>query len=173
MSRTRSRTPSTQALCYLVPMKLLVTLLLAAGFALPAEDPAGFHQWKGADLKAVAATLAPKLGTSQYTGESYGKAETYSFTVNLRRVSGGSEIHKKWTDVFVIQSGEATLVVGGGIPDMKENRPGEFGGKAIEGGVEKTLGPGDIVVIPAGTPHQLKLAPGQEIAMMVIKIATP
>jgi mannose-6-phosphate isomerase-like protein (cupin superfamily) len=154
-------------------MKLLVTFLLAAGFALPAGDPPGFYQWKGADLKAIAATLAPKLGASQYTGESYGKAETYSFTANLRRVSVGAEIHKKWTDVFVIQSGEATLIVGGNIPDAKENRPGEFGGKSIADGVEKKLGPGDIITIPAGTPHQLKLEPGQEIAMLVIKIATP
>jgi mannose-6-phosphate isomerase-like protein (cupin superfamily) len=154
-------------------MKLLVTFLLAAGFALPAGDPPGFYQWKGADLKAIATTLAPKLGASGYTGESYGKAETYSFTANFRRVSGGAEIHKKWTDVFVIQSGEATLIVGGTIPDAKENRPGEFGGKAVADGVEKKLGPGDIITIPAGTPHQLKLEPGQEIAMLVIKIATP
>ncbi len=154
-------------------MKLLVTFLLAAGFALPAGDPPGFHQWKGADLKAIATTMAPKLPASGYVGESYGTAETYSFTANLRRVSGGAEIHKKWTDVFVIQSGEATLLVGGTIPDGKEGRPGEIAGKAVVDGVEKKLGPGDIVTIPAGTPHQLKLEPGQEIAMVVIKIATP
>ena len=154
-------------------MKLLVTFLLAAGFAVSAGDPPGFYQWKGADLKAIPTTMASKLGTAGYTGESYGKAETYSFTANLRRVSGGAEIHKKWTDVFVIQSGEATLIVGGTIPDMKENRPGEFGGKAVVDGVEKTLGVGDIVTIPAGTPHQLKLTQGQEISMVVIKIATP
>ncbi|HMD71763.1 MAG TPA: cupin domain-containing protein [Bryobacteraceae bacterium] len=154
-------------------MKLLVTFLLAAGFALPAGDPPGFYQWKGADLKAIATTLAPKLPASQYTGESYGKAETYSFTANLRRVSGGAEIHKKWTDVFVIQSGEATLIVGGTIPGAKESRPGEFNGPAVADGVEKKLGPGDIIAIPAGTPHQIKVEPGKEIAMLVIKIATP
>jgi len=165
--------PPGAALCYGVPMKLLVTLLLAAGFAVSAGDPPGFLQFKNADLKAIPTAMAGKLGTAGYTGESWGKAETYSFAANLRRVSGGAEIHKKWTDVFVIQSGAATLIVGGTIPDMKENRPGEFGGKAIEGGVEKTLGAGDIITIPAGTPHQLKLTQGQEIAMVVIKIATP
>jgi mannose-6-phosphate isomerase-like protein (cupin superfamily) len=154
-------------------MKLLVTFLLAAGFALPAGDPPGFYQWKGADLKAIATTLAPKLTASQYTGESYGKADTYSFTANLRRVSGGAELHKKWTDVFVIQSGEATLIVGGTIPDAKESRPNEVNGTSISDGVEKKLGPGDIVTIPAGTPHQIKVEPGKEIAMLVIKIATP
>jgi mannose-6-phosphate isomerase-like protein (cupin superfamily) len=154
-------------------MKLLLSFLLTAGFAMSAGDPPGFTQWKGADVKGIAAKLTPKLPAAGYTGESWGRTESYSFTANFRRVSGTAEIHKKWTDVFVITSGEATLIVGGTIPDSKEGRPGEIGGKAVVDGVEKKLEAGDIVTIPAGTPHQLKLTAGQEVAMLVIKIATP
>jgi len=133
----------------------------------------GFYQWKGSDLKAMATNLAPKLPASGAVGESMAKLGNYSFAANLRRVSGGAEIHKTWTDVFLVQGGEATLIVGGTIPDAKETAPNEIKGTSIVDGVEKKLGVGDVVTIAAGTPHQLKLAPGQEIAYMVIKIAKP
>jgi mannose-6-phosphate isomerase-like protein (cupin superfamily) len=154
-------------------MKLLVVFLLAAGFAMPAGDPTGFYQWKGSDLKAMAANLAPKLPASGSIGESMAKMANYSFGSNLRRVSGGAEIHQTNTDVFVVQSGEATLIVGGTIPDAKETAPNEIKGTSIVGGVEKKMGAGDVITIAAGTPHQVKLDPGKEIAYMAIKIAKP
>jgi mannose-6-phosphate isomerase-like protein (cupin superfamily) len=154
-------------------MKLFAIFLLAAGFAMPAGDPVGFYQWKGSDLKAMATNLAPKLPAAGFVGESMAKLGHYSFAANLRRVSGGAEIHKTNTDVFVVESGEATLIVGGAIPDAKESSPNEIKGTSIVDGVEKKLGAGDVVTIAAGTPHQLKLEPGKEFAYLVIKIAKP
>ncbi len=154
-------------------MKLFAILLLAAGFAVSAGDPAGFYQWKGSDLKDMAAHLAPKLPPAGFVGDSMAKLQNYSFAANLRRTSGGAEIHKTNTDVFVVESGEATLIVGGAIPDAKESQPNEVRGTSIVGGVEKKIAAGDVVTIAAGTPHQLKLDPGKEIAYMAIKIAKP
>ena len=154
-------------------MKLFAIFLLAAGFALPAGDPVGFYQWKGSDLKAMAANLAPKLSAAGQASESYAKLANYSFAAVLRRVSGGVELHKTNIDVFVVESGEATLIVGGTIPDAQEAAPNEIKGTSISGGVEKKIGAGDVITIPAGMPHQVKLDPGKEIAYMAIKIAKP
>jgi len=154
-------------------MKLLPILLLTAGFALPAGDPTGFYVWKGADLKNMAAQLAPKLSTSGGASDSLAKMDNYSFSINLRRASGGAEIHKTNTDVFVVERGEATLIVGGTIPDGKESQPNEVRGTSITGGVEKKIAAGDVVTIAAGTPHQMKLDPGKEIAYVSMKIAKP
>jgi len=154
-------------------MKLIAVFLLAAGFALPAGDPTGFYMWKGSDLKNMSANLAPKMTASGNVGESMAKLGHYSFAANYRKVSGGAEIHKTNTDVFVVQSGEATLIVGGTIPDAKETAPNEVKGTSITGGVEKTIAAGDVVTIAAGTPHQLILAPGKDLAYMAIKIAKP
>jgi mannose-6-phosphate isomerase-like protein (cupin superfamily) len=154
-------------------MKLFAIFLRAAGFAMPAGDPVGFYQWTGSDLKAMAAHLAPKLPASGFVGEPLAKLANYSFGSNLRHVSGGAEMHLTNTDVFVVQSGEATLVVGGVIPDAKETAPNEVRGTSISGGVEKKIGAGDVITIAAGTPHQMKLDPGKEIAYMSIKIAKP
>jgi mannose-6-phosphate isomerase-like protein (cupin superfamily) len=152
-------------------MRLVAFFLIAAGFALPAGDPAGFYHWKSSDLKNMSAQLAPKLAASGFASDSMAKLENYSFGANLRRASGGAEIHKTNTDVFVVESGEATLIVGGTIPDAKESQPNEVRGTSISGGVEKKIAAGDVVTIAAGTPHQMKLDPGKEIAYLAIKIA--
>ena len=154
-------------------MRLLAAFLLVTGLALPAGDPTGFYQWKAADLHDMAGHLAPKVGSAGFTSESLAKLTNYSFGANLRRVSGGAEIHKTNTDVFVVQSGEATLIVGGTIPDGKETAPNEVKGTSISGGVEKKIAAGDVITIAAGTPHQMKLDPGKEVAYMSIKIAKP
>jgi mannose-6-phosphate isomerase-like protein (cupin superfamily) len=43
-------------------------------------------------------------------------------------------------------------------------------GTAISGGVESKLGAGDIVTIPAKTPHQMKLEPGKQVTYFVVKV---
>jgi mannose-6-phosphate isomerase-like protein (cupin superfamily) len=86
-----------------------------------------------------------------------------SFLVNSRykvmasrRVAAPAavEIHAKDTDVFYIVDGSATFLTGGTAVDSKEMSPNEFHAKSITGGSEHHLTKGDIIVIPAGTPHQ-------------------
>ena len=68
----------------------------------------------------------------------------------------GSEMHDKTNHVFIIQDGEAEFVTGGKMIDPKEISPGQFRGTGIEGGVSHHLAKGDVITIPAKTPHQWK-----------------
>ena len=52
--------------------------------------------------------------------------------------------------------GRATLVTGGTAVDPKPTGPEELRGSAIQGGETRELVPGDVVVIPNGTPHWFK-----------------
>jgi mannose-6-phosphate isomerase-like protein (cupin superfamily) len=67
-----------------------------------------------------------------------------------------------------VQSGNATLVYGGTMPDEKTTAPHEKRAASIKDGIEKKLGPGDVVTIPAKTPHQLKL--DKEFTYFVVKV---
>lgn len=75
----------------------------------------------------------------------------------------GSSSHDKVTEVYQILEGKGTLVTGGEIVSPQRrgggselvgqvNGPG-VSGAAIRGGVSRVVSPGDIIVIPAGTPH--------------------
>ena len=73
-----------------------------------------------------------------------------------RGVQRGSEIHAKTNHVFIIVDGEAEFVTGGTMIDPKEISPGQIRGKRIEGGVSHHLSKGDVITIPANTPHWWK-----------------
>jgi mannose-6-phosphate isomerase-like protein (cupin superfamily) len=151
-------------------IKLILTAVLFAGFAAPAGGPEGFNLWKNADLKAYTKTLAAKMGTSKTATERLTAVGNYSFMVAHREASGQAEFHANQADIFVVQSGAASLTVGGTLVDGKNTSPTEMLGTSITGGVESKLSAGDIVTIPAKTPHQLKLDPGKEFTYFVVKV---
>jgi mannose-6-phosphate isomerase-like protein (cupin superfamily) len=119
-----------------------------------AQDPAGFVLW-------------PKGVPPSKEGAKF---ENHVLGITHRDKSGVAELHEKQTDIFVIQSGETTLVVGGELIDAKSTGPGEVRGSGIRGGVKKSVAPGDVVHIPAKMPHQFFLDPGNEITYVAIKV---
>ena len=93
--------------------------------------------------------------------------------ISHREADGKAELHKVKADVMVIQSGKATLVTGGEVIDPKDTGPNEIQGSGIKGGVKHEVGPGDIIEIPPGVPHQFFLAPGAQITYLVVKVVDP
>ncbi len=73
-----------------------------------------------------------------------------------RQKQRGSEMHDKTNHVFIIVDGEAEFVTGGKIIEPKVISPGQTRGSGIEGGVVHHLSKGDVIVIPANTPHWWK-----------------
>jgi mannose-6-phosphate isomerase-like protein (cupin superfamily) len=151
-------------------MRLLTLALFAAGLALPAGDPAGFQLWTSAQLKAYSKNLAPKIDAQKVATQQLGGHGNYSFMVAHREGSGQAEFHATQADIFFVQSGSATLVYGGEMVDGKTTAPNEIRAASISGGIEKKLGPGDVVTIPAKVAHQVKLDAGKEFTYFVVKV---
>lgn len=151
-------------------MKLILTALLFAGFAAPAGGPEGFSLWKNADLKAFTKSLGAKIGASKTASQQLTSFGNYAFSVSHREGSGVPEFHVTQADIFVIQSGEATITVGGTLVDGKNRSATEMTGTSISGGTDVKVGPGDVVTIPAKTPHLMTLDAGKEITYFVVKV---
>ncbi len=73
-----------------------------------------------------------------------------------RGVQRGSEMHDKTNHVFIIVDGEAEFVTGGTMIEPRITAPGQTRGKGIEGGTSHRLVKGDVITIPAKTPHWWK-----------------
>ena len=142
-------------------MKKLAVLLFLASVSvvlIGASDPSGFKLWKSQELKAVA-----KSGMLADFGN-------HNARMTFRDNDGEVEVHENWTDVLVVESGEATLVIGGTPVNPKTTAPGEFRAASVTGGEKRQLAPGDILNIPAGVAHQFLLAPGKKITYFALKV---
>ena len=73
-----------------------------------------------------------------------------------RAVQRGAEMHDKTNHVFIIVEGEATFVTGGKLINAKVTAPGQTRADGIEGGDVHHLTKGDVITIPANTPHWWK-----------------
>jgi mannose-6-phosphate isomerase-like protein (cupin superfamily) len=89
-----------------------------------------------------------------------------------REKPGQVEVHDKEMDVIYVVDGTATFVTGGKIVGAKNTRPDQWLGTDITGGTTQKLVKGDVIVVPAGTPHWFKEVPGP-ISYYVVKVTKP
>jgi glc operon protein GlcG len=80
----------------------------------------------------------------------------YKVHASRREGPGQVEVHTRDTDIAYVLQGSATLVTGGTPVDLRETGPEELRGTAVTGGETRRLQPGDVVIIPNGTPHWFK-----------------
>jgi mannose-6-phosphate isomerase-like protein (cupin superfamily) len=153
--------------------KAAILSIAAAMLLLAAADPKGFAIWKSQELKGYAAKLSPKINADKIATEKLADYGGYYTQMAHREGSGIAELHERWTDIFVIESGEGTVVVGGTIDGRHESGPGEIRGTAVTGGENHPVKPGDVVHVPANTPHQMLVPKGSQITYFVVKIQNP
>ena len=135
-------------------MKRILSIACLFLSALFAADPDGFVLWP----------------QGKPPGGKGVKFDNHGLSISHRDKSGGAELHEKQTDIFVVQSGEADIVIGGEVVGAKTESPGEIRGTSIQNGVRKHISAGDVVHIPAKMPHQFFLEPGQQITYFVVKV---
>jgi hypothetical protein len=115
----------------------VVILLLAAGAQETA--PAGFEQWTPASLKHLESKM-----------HADATADPHRFAVQLladfpndsamlvhREADGPPEWHETQVDVFFVQAGSATLVLGGTLVNGETVGPHEKRNGTIQGGVRR------------------------------------
>ena len=143
----------------------LMGMFLLQGGSTPAPQV-----WKASEIQERGRALAKKLDAHKVASETIATVGNRSFMVAHREGSGQVEWHEKQADIIFISSGQVTMVYGGTVIDGQTTAPGEIRGSGVRGGTEVTLGPGDVLHIPAKTPHQMKLAAGAQVTYFVTKV---
>ena len=85
-----------------------------------------------------------------------------------RRGAGEVEYHQKTNHVFIIVEGEATFVTGGTMVGARDTAPDQRRAASVQGGETHHLTKGDVITIPAKTPHWFKDVPTQTIAYYAV-----
>jgi mannose-6-phosphate isomerase-like protein (cupin superfamily) len=86
-----------------------------------------------------------------------------------READGEVELHDIINDEFVAHSGHASVMVGGRAEGQRQSAPNEWRGGALTGGEVYDLQPGDVIWIPAGVPHQIRVPQGGSFEYLAFK----
>jgi mannose-6-phosphate isomerase-like protein (cupin superfamily) len=163
-----------------------IVACLSALFAFaPAIAPAQTKQLPAVDIPAAdiqamigparKANTLPNLRVVDAGGHHIGVGVLYR---TVAQVQPAAE-HDKVSEVYYILQGTATLVTGGTMVSPKtrpadspqvrqQDGPGTTG-TAIDGGTTRQVKDGDVIIIPAGTPHWFTKIDGA-LAYLVIRI---
>ena len=135
----------------MIIIPLLTALLLSSDQQAPAAaPPAG----SPAPYKAGEELLAALQKAADRGGMTSGAiSNTDQYRINLvRRIKpAGALAHAGNTELHYITEGAGTLVTGGTVV-----RPAGGGGATIQNGETRRVVKGDVILIPADTPHWYK-----------------
>ena len=140
--------------------QLILALLATGAFA---QHPAGIHI-SSADIRATIDNAPEGRVSDQQIRHLDAGGHNVGVGVVQRppSTSLGAIQHHNQTEVYYVVSGRGTLVTGGELSDGRRldpegtvvrtlTGPSSVGG--IEGGESREIGPGDMVIIPADSPH--------------------
>ncbi len=147
---------------------VLLPLALALVSMPQSQDP-GFIVWGATELEERSAALGNRIGPDGSARETLADYVTPSGSHRFRYIrrdsDGRPEMHDEINDVVYIQSGEGTLLVGGEML----GRTGDLG-TAIEGGRRYPVATGDVIRIPAGTPHAYLVPDGGHVTYVLVRV---
>lgn len=144
----------------------LVMAAHGAAFAQAAQPKAAMPFASSAEIDAASARAAVSANSVSRLlpdGE-------YQYFVASRKQPGLAEIHTRLNDVTVIRSGRGALRTGRGLTGQREISAGELRGDAVQDFVERPLGAGDFLVIPAGMAHQLVPVGDEPLVYVTVKV---
>jgi mannose-6-phosphate isomerase-like protein (cupin superfamily) len=156
-------------------MKALLFCLFALALPLlTAQEtvPEGFQHWTADSLKQLDQTLKVEAGkNAHHIGmQRLGDFPNDTFMLSRREADGIVEWHETQADIFFVQSGSATLLVGGTVVGGETVEPHEKRNGTIQGGIRRKLSAGDVVRIAPKVPHQLLLDGAQNFTYFVVKV---
>lgn len=133
-----------------------------------AADPTSFAS--GADvqtqLREMLAAMKPDQG---FMWRPLVRDGATVAAIEIWKKPGRPAVHPAQAEYAIVLEGSGTLVSGGSIADAKVSNVNLVEGSRIEGGATRSLGPGDVILVPAGVPHWFGIT-GDRLVLLGIKL---
>lgn len=141
---------------------------LAAANPGQTADPTSFAS--GADVKAQLRQMLAEMKPDQgFMWRPLVRDGETVAAIEIWKKPGRPAVHPDQAEYAIVLEGAGVLVSGGVMLDPKVANPTLTEGSRIEGGTTRTLGPGDILLIPAGAPHWFGIT-GERLVLLGIKL---
>jgi mannose-6-phosphate isomerase-like protein (cupin superfamily) len=116
---------------------------------------------------------ADRRGDAPLVAEPILSLTPYRAQLEFRPGTSPAAVHEKDAELMVVLEGTGNIVTGGKLVDEKRNNANNLGGSSIAGGKSQAVVKGDMLIVPANTPHQVIPTGGAPIVLMTLHVPHP
>lgn len=159
---------------YALAGAFLLACMGAASSIQAAESPSAINLHPAAEIAQKEQELIREAQASPAgeAGAILHRQDGHWLLLMARTRTGESEVHDLWTDEILVRAGSLDLVVGGTLTGKRSfnDLPGEFHGTGLDGGTTYKLAAGDVIRVPAGVPHWMKITSAEPAVFLITKV---
>jgi mannose-6-phosphate isomerase-like protein (cupin superfamily) len=116
---------------------------------------------------------ADRKGDAPLVAEPILQLAPYRAQLEFRPGTSPAAFHEKDAELMVVLDGTGNIVTDGKLVDEKRVNANNLSGSSIAGGVTHAVVKGDMIIIPANTPHQVIPTGGAPIVIMTMHVPYP
>jgi mannose-6-phosphate isomerase-like protein (cupin superfamily) len=116
---------------------------------------------------------ADRKGDAPLVAEPILLMAPYRAQLEYRPGTAPAALHEKDAELFVVLQGTGNIVTGGKLVDEKRVNANNLSGPSIAGGNSQSVAAGDMLIVPANTPHQVIPTGGAPIVVMTMHVPYP
>jgi mannose-6-phosphate isomerase-like protein (cupin superfamily) len=157
----------------------LLALTFLAAVAVPAiaqaAEPAPMRTFMNNKeiMGLIDKAKADRKGDAPLVAEPILSMAPYRAQLEYRPSTSPAALHEKDAELFVVLQGAGNIVTGGKLVDEKRNNANNLSGSSITGGNSQAVVVGDMLIVPANTPHQVIPTGGAPIVLMTLHVPHP
>ena len=113
---------------------------------------------------------ADRKGDAPLVAEPILLLAPYKAQLEYRPAQAPAALHEKDAELMVVLDGTGNIVTGGKIVDEKRVNAANLSGPSIADGNTQAVVKGDMLIVPANTPHQVIPTGGAPIVLMTLHV---
>jgi mannose-6-phosphate isomerase-like protein (cupin superfamily) len=149
------------------------TVTASAAFAQAAAVPPAVFMSDKDIMSLVDKAKADRKGEAPVTAEPILLLAPYRAQLEYRPGNAPAALHEKDAELMVVLQGTGDIVTGGTLVDEKRVNANNLTGSSIAGGTSHPVVKGDMILIPANSPHQVTPSGGAPIVLMTMHVPYP
>jgi len=154
---------------------LLATALASSASAQQAASPPTRTFMNNKEIMGlIDKAKADRKGDAPLVAEPILSLAPYRAQLEYRPAKAPAAVHEKDAELMVVLEGTGDIVTGGKLADEKRTNANNLSGSSITGGNSQAVVKGDMLIVPANTPHQVIPTGGAPIVLMTLHVpSTP
>jgi mannose-6-phosphate isomerase-like protein (cupin superfamily) len=158
----------------LMSVAILSAAFASAALAQPATPPPMRTFMDAKDIMGlVEKAKADRKNNAPLVAEPILSLAPYRAQLEYRPGTSPAAFHEKDAELMVVLEGTGNIVTGGTLVNERRNNANNRGGSSIAGGNSQAVVKGDMLIVPANTPHQVIPTGGAPIVLMTMHIPFP